>query len=63
MITIESVTNGFVVRNDEVEETLVFQKEYNSKNMALLAVFKYICENMEEPEQVKVKLDFAHEQQ
>lgn len=63
MITIESVTNGFVVRNDEIEETLVFQKEYNSKNMALLALFKYISENFEEPEQVKIKLDFAHEPQ
>jgi hypothetical protein len=62
MITIESVTNGFVVRNDEIEETLVFQKEYNSKNMGLLAVFKYIAENFEEPEQVKIKLDFVHEQ-
>jgi len=63
MITVESVTNGFVVRNDEIEETLVFQKEYNSKNMALLALFKYIAENFEEPEPVKIKLDFAHEQQ
>ncbi len=63
MITIESVTNGFVVRNDEIEETLVFQKEYNSKNMGLLAVFKYIAENFEEPEPVKIKLDFVHDQQ
>jgi len=63
MITIESVTNGFVVRNDEIEETLVFQKEYNSKNMALLALFKYIAQNFEEPELVKIKLDFVHEQQ
>lgn len=62
MITIESVTNGFVVRNDETDETMVFEKQYNSKNMALLALFKYVAENMEEPEPVKIKLDFQHDQ-
>lgn len=61
MITIESVTNGFVVRNEEVEETLVFQKEFNSKNMALAAVFRYLQQNLEEAEAVKIKVDFQHE--
>lgn len=61
MIQIEAVTNGFVVRNEEVEETLVFQKEFNSKNMALAAMFKYLQQNLEEAEPVKVKVDFVHE--
>jgi len=61
MITIESVNNGFILRNDETEEALVFQKEFNSKNMALAAVFKYLQENLEEAESVKIKVDFQHE--
>lgn len=42
MISIERVSNGFVVRIEEGEEdyTMVYQKEYDSMNVALGALVR-----------------------
>ena len=59
MISIEKVSNGFVVRVEEGEEesVIVFQKEYNSMNVALAAVFQYLQEHWQDDEAVKIKMD------
>lgn len=60
MITIEKVSNGFILRIEEADEdtTLVCQKEFNSMNMALGAVFKELMGRwQEESESVHIKLD------
>lgn len=59
MISIEKVSNGFVVRVEEGEEesVIVFQKEYNSMNVALAAVFRYLQEHWQDDEAVKIKMD------
>jgi len=59
MISIEKVSNGFVMRVDEGEEesVIVFQKEYNSMNVALAAVFQYLQEHWQDDEAVKIKID------
>ena len=60
MISIEKVSNGFVMRvdeGDEGENVIVFQKEYNSMNVALAAVFQYLQEHWQDDEAVKIKID------
>lgn len=59
MISIEKVSNGFVARVEEGDEdyTVVFQKEFNSLNVALGAVFKMLLDRWSEDEPVKVILD------
>lgn len=62
MISIEKVTNGFVVRIEEADEdaTLVCQKEFNSMNVALGAVCKMLIDRwQDESEAVGIKLDVA----
>ena len=62
MISIEKVTNGFVVRIEEAEEdaTLVCQKEYNSMNVALGAVCKMLIDRwQDESEAIGIKLDVS----
>lgn len=62
MISIEKVTNGYILRIEEAEEdsTLVCQKEFGSMNMALGAVFKELLMRwQEESESVQIKLDIA----
>jgi hypothetical protein len=62
MISIEKVSNGFVIRIEEAEEdaTLVCQKEYNSMNVALTAVCKLLIDRwQDESEAVGIKLDVS----
>ena len=62
MINIEKVSNGYIVRIEENDEdsTLVCQKEYNSMNVALGAVFKLLIERwQDESEPVGIKLDVS----
>lgn len=56
MIQIEKVSNGYIVHVDE-DETIVFQREYQSMNMALAAVLNFLKEQWQDDEHVKVKLD------
>lgn len=60
MISIEKVSNGYIVRIEEEGEdsTLVCQKEFNSMNVALGAVCKLLIERwQDESEPVGIKLD------
>jgi len=61
VISIERVTNGYIVRIEEGEtdETLVCQREYDSMNMALLAVFKQLCEQWQDVSEPQIKLDIG----
>ena len=61
MISIEKVSNGYVVRIEEngEDETLVCQKEYDSMNVALLAVFNEMKSRWHEDEGPQLKLDFT----
>jgi hypothetical protein len=59
-ISIEKATNGYIVRDDETEEILVFQKEYNSCNIALAAALNYAREKFEdEDETIKTVFDIT----
>lgn len=62
MISIEKVSNGYILRieeNDE-DETLVCQKEYGSMNMALGAVCKLLLDRWSDVnEEVRIKLDIG----
>jgi len=59
MITIEKVTNGYILRIEEDEEdsTIVFQKEYDSLNVALGSVCNYLIKMYSEPSEVQLKVD------
>lgn len=60
MISIEKVRNGFVLHIEEDDEdyTIVCQKEYDSMNVALSAVFRTLMEAwQEDDEPLKIKLD------
>jgi len=61
MISIEKVSNGYIVRIEEdgQDETLVCQREYDSMNMALLAVFKQLCEQWQDVSEPQIKLDIG----
>lgn len=61
MISIEKVTNGYIVRIEENDDdsTLVCQKEYDSMNMALGSVCKLLVDRWQDDEHVKVKLDIG----
>jgi hypothetical protein len=62
MISIERVTNGYIVRIEEADEdaTLVCQREFNSMNVALTAVCKLLIDRwQDETEAVGIKLDVA----
>jgi hypothetical protein len=62
MISIERVSNGFVVRIEENDEdiTMVCQKEFNSMNVSLGAVCKLLIDRwQDETEAVGIKLDVA----
>lgn len=62
MISIEKVTNGYIVRIEEADEdaTLVCQKEFNSMNVALGAVCKMLIDRwQDESEAVGIKLEIA----
>jgi hypothetical protein len=61
MITIEKVSNGYIVRveEDETDDTLVFQREFDSMNLALLAVFKHMQNLWQEDEGPQIKLDYG----
>lgn len=59
MISIEKVSNGFIARIEEPDDdtTIVFQKEYNSLNMALAAVCQHLLERWQDDEPIQIKLD------
>ena len=60
MISIEKVSNGFVVRIEENDEdiTMVCQKEFNSMNVSLAAVCKMLIDRwQDESEAISIKLD------
>jgi hypothetical protein len=60
MISIERVTNGYIVRIEEADEdsTLVCQREFDSMNMALGAVCKMLIDRwQDESEAIAIKLD------
>jgi hypothetical protein len=59
MIQIEKVTNGYILRIEEDEEdsTIVFQKEYDSLNVALGSVCNYLIKMYSEPSEVQLKVD------
>ena len=59
MIQIEKVTNGYILRVEEDEEdsTIVFQKEYDSLNVALGSVCNYLIKMYSEPSEVQLKVD------
>lgn len=62
MISIERVTNGYIVRIEETDEdaTLVCQREFNSMNVALTAVCKLLIDRwQDESEAVGIKLDVS----
>ena len=61
MITIEKVSNGYVMRveENEMDETLVFQREFDSMNLALLASFKHLIDLWQEVEGPQIKLDYG----
>jgi hypothetical protein len=62
MISIEKVTNGYIVRIEEADEdaTLVCQKEFNSMNVALGALCKLLIDRwQDESEAVGIKLDVS----
>lgn len=62
MISIEKVSNGYIVRIEEADEdaTLVCQREFNSMNVALGAVCKMLIDRwQDESETVGIKLDVA----
>lgn len=61
MISIEKVSNGYIVRIEEdgQDETLVCQREYNFMNMALLAVFKELVDRWQDSDEPQIKLDFG----
>lgn len=59
MITIEKVSNGYIMRVEEGDEdsTVVFQKEYNMLNVALGALCNDLIKRWAEPDEVVVKVD------
>lgn len=59
MITIEKVSNGYIMRVEEGDEdsTIVFQKEYNSLNVALGAVCNDLIKRWAEDGEVGIKVD------
>jgi hypothetical protein len=59
MISIERVSNGFILRIEEdgEDETIVCQKEFNSMNVALGSVFQRLIDMWQEDEPVRIKLD------
>jgi hypothetical protein len=61
MITIEKVSNGYVMRVEEndTDETLVFQREFDSMNLALLASFRHLIDLWQESEGPQIKLDYG----
>lgn len=62
MISIEKVTNGYIVRIEETDEdaTLVCQREFNSMNVALGAVCKMLLERwQDDADVIKIKLDVS----
>jgi hypothetical protein len=62
MISIEKVTNGYIVRIEEADEdaTLVCQREFNSMNVALTAVCKMLIDRwQDESEPVGIKLEVS----
>ena len=62
MISIEKVTNGYIVRIEEADEdaTLVCQREFSSMNVALTAVCKLLIDRwQDESESVGIKLDVS----
>jgi len=62
MISIEKVTNGYIVRIEETDEdaTLVCQREFSSMNVALTAVCKLLIDRwQDESEAIGIKLDVS----
>lgn len=62
MISIERVSNGYIVRIEENDEdiTMVCQKEFNSMNVSLGAVCKLLIDRwQDESEAVGIKVDVA----
>lgn len=60
MISIERVSNGFVltINEDDEEFTMVCQKEYDSMNVALAAVCNILIKRWtEESEPIGLKVD------
>ena len=59
MITIEKVSNGYIMRVEEGDEdsTVVFQKEYNSLNVALGALCNDLINRWSEETEVQLKVD------
>lgn len=60
MISIERVSNGFVltINEDDEEYTMVCQKEYDSMNVALAAVCNILIKRWtEESEPIGLKVD------
>lgn len=61
MISIEKVTNGYIVRIEEADEdaTLVCQREFNSMNVALGAVCNLLLERWRDEETINIKIDIS----
>lgn len=62
MISIERVSNGFVVRIEEGEDdhTMVLQKEYNSMNVALGSLCKLLIDRwQDETETIGIKIEVS----
>lgn len=57
MISIEKASNGFIVHVDD-ERTLVFQQEYDSMNLALGSVFRFLTKHLAEEDDISLKIDF-----
>ncbi len=59
MVTIEKVSNGYIMRVEEGEEdsTIVFQKEYDSLNVALGALCNDLIKRWAEEGEVRIKVD------
>lgn len=59
MISIEKVSNGYIFRIEENEEdsTIVFQKEYDSLNVALGSVCNYLIKLWSEDKEPQLKVD------
>ena len=62
MISIERVSNGYVVRIEEGEDdcTMVLQKEFNSMNVALGSLCKLLIDRwQDESETIGIKIEVS----
>jgi len=59
-VSVEKASNGYILRDDETDEVLVFQKEYESCNVALAAILNHIRQKFEDPnENIRTVFDIT----